>query len=120
MAASDSLDRYLLEPGSAYRYLRANGETCSDKDPRKTPEANVAKYEKMRQFLIDLEFDEEQRETLWKTLAAILNLGEVTFVDSEDNVAEVENVETANKGQSSSGNRISKTTNNSILDEFRF
>ncbi|KAK3908653.1 Neither inactivation nor afterpotential protein C [Frankliniella fusca] len=97
MAASSSLERYLLEPGSSYRYLRAGGETCSDKDPRNTQEANVAKYEKLRQFLVDLEFSEEERECLWKTLAAILILGEVTFVETDDNFAEVENPDTANK-----------------------
>lgn len=97
MSASSSLDRYHLEAGAGYRYLRANGETCSDRDPRRTPEANVAKFEKMRQHLVDLDFDEEQRETLWKTLAAILILGEVTFVDTEDNFAEVESPDTANK-----------------------
>lgn len=100
MVASSGLDRYMLEPGSGYRYLRANGETCSDKDPRRTPEANVEKYEKLRQCLIDLELDEDQRETLWKTLAAILILGEVTFVETEDNFADVENPDTANKGKS--------------------
>ncbi|KAL1458693.1 hypothetical protein WDU94_008823 [Cyamophila willieti] len=96
MEAAGELDKYFLEPGRKYRYLRA--EQTDDKipkGPRETPEDNVTKFQEIYQNLNDIEFDEIQMEMFSNVLAAILLIGEIQFESSAENTAELSNPEVA-------------------------
>lgn len=100
MEAAGELDKYFLEPGRKYRYLRAeHTDDKIPKGPRETPEENVAKFQEIYQNLNDIEFDEIQMEIFSNVLAAILLIGEVKFDSSDDNTAELANPEVAANGE---------------------
>lgn len=81
-----------------YRYLRIPESKRATKLPycRDDPAGNVTKYEEIEQNLRDLDFSEEQIETVRQMLAAILILGDVRFC-ADGNFSAIENVDVAKK-----------------------
>lgn len=64
---------------------------------RNEPQNNAVKFEELVESLklIDME---EHCEIIWKTLAAILILGEIRFIEGNNGEAELDNNDAANKG----------------------
>lgn len=64
---------------------------------RNEPQNNAVKFEELVESLklIDME---EHCEIIWKTLAAILILGEIRFIEGNNGEAELDNNNAANKG----------------------
>lgn len=99
LEASGNLRQYLLPQGRRMRYLRVydsdsmSGRRRSFK-VRNDPTGNAKKFEHVKECLKALEL-EEHCETIWRILAAILNLGDVRFIDTGNGEAEVHNIETA-------------------------
>lgn len=98
MSANGNLEKYLLEPGRSYRYLRIPETKPESKLTycRDDPEGNIDRYNKFEQNLIDLGFVDEQLDTIHRILAAILILGNVRYMD-DGKFAVVESIETAQK-----------------------
>ncbi|XP_046675327.1 neither inactivation nor afterpotential protein C isoform X3 [Homalodisca vitripennis] len=95
-----TLSKYNLEEGRNYRYLGTSGSENDHKvppGPREEPHRNIKKFKDFDQNLIDLEFDEAQREFIYKTLAAILLLGEIKFEKQDDGKAGLAGSDVANK-----------------------
>lgn len=91
---------YSLSPGRKYRYLRIGDKASGNKRSfkvRNDPQGNSLHFNTLVEDLRAMEM-EEHFDTIWKILAAILILGEVRFLDDNNGEAEIENVETANKG----------------------
>lgn len=59
---------------------------------------NAAKFQELMEHLKFLDM-EEHCETIWRTLAAILMLGEIRFVEGNNGEAELDNNEVADKGK---------------------
>lgn len=103
MAAKGLLEKYQLESGRSYCYLRLKIDD-KDKDskcpagPRENVDTSSEKFSKISQYLSDLQFEESQIEVIWKTLAAILLLGEVDYKDDDDGNADIKNEEIVDKG----------------------
>ncbi|XP_016842665.1 neither inactivation nor afterpotential protein C isoform X2 [Nasonia vitripennis] len=99
LEASGNLRQYLLPQGRRMRYLRVyeqdsvSGRKRSFK-VRNDPHGNARKFEHIKECLKALEL-EEHCETIWRTLAAVLNLGDVRFIEGNGGEAEVHNIETA-------------------------
>lgn len=100
--AEGRLGEYSLDGGRSYRYL---GTAGSDNDhkappgPREQPNKSSKKFKEFDKSLAYLEFDEYQRERIYKTLAAILLLGEIEFVKQDDGKAGLANNDHASKGK---------------------
>lgn len=101
LEATGALRQYSLTPGRRYRYLRINDKSSGNKKRsfkvRNDPHGNSKKFQEFKEALKLLEMDGDS-ETIWKTLAAILILGEVRFVEGNNSEAEIENTDLANKG----------------------
>ncbi|XP_049948905.1 neither inactivation nor afterpotential protein C isoform X1 [Schistocerca serialis cubense] len=90
-AAEGKLKQHGLNDGRQYRYLRAAPSSEADPatpvappqlaGPREDASGNVRRFKELRAALRDLGVDADQEATLWRTLAAILQLGEVRFQD---------------------------------------
>lgn len=65
---------------------------------RNDPAGNSLKFDELKETLKLLEMEEHQ-EVIWKTLAAILILGDVRFAEGSNGEAEVQNTELANRGK---------------------
>ncbi|XP_065353511.1 neither inactivation nor afterpotential protein C isoform X2 [Cloeon dipterum] len=95
------LSKYFLEPGRRHRYLRSvsapSGSSSQTYVPSDSNSAsnNSRQFETFKTALVDLEFGENNIETVKKILAAVLVLGEVRFRDSGNGKAEVENPKVA-------------------------
>ncbi|KAJ8686537.1 hypothetical protein QAD02_022331 [Eretmocerus hayati] len=99
LEASGNLRKYLLPQGRRMRYLRVyDSDSMSGRKRsfkvRNDPHGNSRKFDHIKECLRALEL-EEHCETIWRTLAAILNLGDVRFIENDAGEAEVHNVETA-------------------------
>ncbi|XP_046607249.1 neither inactivation nor afterpotential protein C isoform X1 [Neodiprion virginianus] len=94
------LRQYSLTPGRRYRYLRISDKTSGNKKRsfkvRNDPHGNSRKFQDFKEALKSLEMEAES-ETIWKTLAAILILGEVKFAEGNNSDAEIENSDVASK-----------------------
>ena len=93
---------YNLESGKHYRYLRrdideADRDSKAPSGPREKSKENVETFKKLEKILQDLDFEDEQRETIWKTMAAILLLGEVEFSSQEDGNADLKDTAVVEK-----------------------
>ncbi|KDR20620.1 Neither inactivation nor afterpotential protein C [Zootermopsis nevadensis] len=100
MEATDRLERYDLDAGRAYRYLRTQAADNCDENisgVREDPRGNVVKFQELEQHLLDLGFQDDQMDTVCGLIAAILNLGEVRFKLGREEEAELENPEVATK-----------------------
>lgn len=58
---------------------------------------NPAKLEKIVENLTLLEFETEESNTIWKVMAAILNLGELEYEVGDDGYASIGNMELVDK-----------------------
>ncbi|XP_071862177.1 STKc_myosinIII_N_like and MYSc_Myo21 domain-containing protein ninaC isoform X2 [Bombus fervidus] len=97
--AISKLKQYHLPPGRRMRYLRISEKGTERKRSfkvRNDPRGNVAKFEELKENLTILEM-EEYCETIWKILAAILNLGEIRFVEGNNGEADMDNNDAANR-----------------------
>ncbi|XP_076658179.1 STKc_myosinIII_N_like and MYSc_Myo21 domain-containing protein ninaC isoform X5 [Halictus rubicundus] len=93
------LSQYHLPPGRRARYLRISDKGTERKRSfkvRNDPRGNVVKFDELKENLRILEM-EEYCETIWKTLAAILSLGEIRFVEGNNGEAEMDNSEPASR-----------------------
>lgn len=102
MEATDRLERYDLDAGRAYRYLRTQAADNCDENisgVREDPRGNVVKFQELEQHLLDLGFQDDQMDTVCGLIAAILNLGEVRFKQDREEEAELENPEVATRGE---------------------
>jgi myosin heavy subunit len=101
MEANDRLAHYELNTGRMYHYLRVRPDDSNstyDTAVRENPKGNVEKFQELEQQLLDLGFQENQLETLYCMIAAILNLGEIQFKQEQDNEVEIVDPEAAAKG----------------------
>lgn len=98
MAATNNLSKYTLDAGRSYRYLRLPEERPSTKLAyiRDEPDANPARFAEFEQHLTAMDFSEAQLEVVRSTLAAILILGNVRYMN-EGKFAVVENADIAQK-----------------------
>ncbi|XP_014215430.1 neither inactivation nor afterpotential protein C isoform X2 [Copidosoma floridanum] len=99
LEAAGNLRQYLLPQGRRMRYLRVyDSDSMSGRKRsfkvRNDPHGNSKKFEQIKECLRLLEM-EEHCETLCYVLAAILNLGDVRFIENNTGEAEVHNIETA-------------------------
>ncbi|XP_050438811.1 neither inactivation nor afterpotential protein C isoform X2 [Adelges cooleyi] len=88
-AKSDGvLEQYHLVDGYQYRYLMRGEELIDDGQS-----ARVTNFNKLLSCLKDtLEFTDDQVNTIWRVLAAILNLGEILVIKGdEDGETKIEN-----------------------------
>lgn len=92
ISASNELEKYSLESGRGYRYLRIQEVPPTSKFPyiRDDPEGNVEKFATFESQLTSIGFEQEQLEVIRKILAAILILGNVRYMD-DGKFAAVEN-----------------------------
>lgn len=88
-ATEENQQKYYLLPDRSHRYLRIT-ENDSSITTRNNPESNVHKFQEIQDILKDFDFSEEQIETIYKLLAAILLLGEMKFKKGTSNIAEID------------------------------
>lgn len=93
MNAENDLEKYTLEPGRSYRYLRVPEERPNSKLDyiRDNVEANADRFRSFEGALLALDFAQQQLDAIRNTLAAILVLGNVRYT-SDGKFAAVENV----------------------------
>ncbi|XP_055545200.1 neither inactivation nor afterpotential protein C [Wyeomyia smithii] len=98
MEAEERLRDFSLERGRKYRYLRIPESYSGTKLKynRDNVQGNIQAFREFEQLLLLLEFSPELLETVYRTLAAILLLGEVRFRDA-DNGTELEDFVTPSK-----------------------
>ena len=99
LEASGNLRQYLLPQGRRMRYLRVyDSDSMSGRKRsfkvRNDPHGNARKFQHIKDCLKAMEM-EEHCETIWRILAAVLNLGDVRFIEGNGGEAEVHNIETA-------------------------
>ncbi|XP_050526951.1 neither inactivation nor afterpotential protein C [Daktulosphaira vitifoliae] len=84
----EMLEKYHLDKSCKYRYLSSNKESIVYGQG-----AKVSNFNKLLVCLKDaLEFTDDQVNTLWRVLAAILNLGELKIIkDEDDGEVKIEN-----------------------------
>ncbi|CAB0018434.1 unnamed protein product [Nesidiocoris tenuis] len=96
------LEKYNLEADKSYGYLRRN-ILEDDKDakvppgPREDAEGNVVMFKRVCTLLEDLGFVEDEVEVVWRTMAAIILLGEIEYKDDDDKNADISNTEVVDK-----------------------
>ncbi|KAK4879246.1 hypothetical protein RN001_007392 [Aquatica leii] len=93
--ASGELNKYLLTDDRQCRYLRIPANAKFDSRPRDNPKSNVKKFQKILEILKDFEFTEEEIQSILNTLAAIIILGDIDFIENEE--IEIANKECAMK-----------------------
>lgn len=101
MKAEGSLSKYSLMP-IEYKYLNRNPGNYSENcwgGAVNNPQQNVAKYKEILRLLEVLEFEPDQIEIVQKILAAIILLGEINFVEHEENSSKVDNIDVATQGK---------------------
>lgn len=87
--ADQVLKQYHLVEGKRYRYLVGD-----DLDERKKPKTNVKNFNKLLSCMKDsLEFTDDQLNTVWRILAVILNIGELTVSGDEEGEVKIEDNE---------------------------
>lgn len=87
--ADQVLKQYHLVEGKRYRYLVGD-----DSDERKKPKTNVKNFNKLLSCMKDtLEFTDDQLNTVWRILAVILNIGELTVSGDEEGEVKIEDNE---------------------------
>ncbi|XP_049532765.1 neither inactivation nor afterpotential protein C [Anopheles darlingi] len=98
MDAEERLKDFSLESGRSYRYLRISEAMSSDKLKycRDDVQGNVRSFKEFEQQLLGLELSQNILDTIYRTLAAILILGEVRFKETEG-MTELEDFEVIGK-----------------------
>lgn len=72
-------------------------EDGNSRTPRYDPESNVNKFRKLQDVFTEFDFAQDQIETIYKTLAAILILGDVRFKGAGGEDSQIENPEEVEK-----------------------
>lgn len=92
-SADQMLNQYHLIEDHRYRYLVGD-----ELDERKQSVSNVKNFHKLLVCMKDtLEFTDSQLNTIWRILAAILNVGELTISDEGDGDTKIEDCELITK-----------------------
>lgn len=94
MVSENLAEDYKLNTNRGYRYLRILEEERAER-PRVEINKNILKFKRIKDILREFEFTNEERDTIFRCLSAILILGEVRFQEREDECAAIANVETA-------------------------
>lgn len=95
--ADHVIKQYHLEEDCRYRYLVGD---VSEEQFRYQPTSNVKNFNKLLTCMKDtLEFTDEQLNTTWNILAAILNLGELSVSDDDDSEVKIESAELITKSK---------------------
>lgn len=93
--ADKVLSQYHLEENHRYRYLAGD-----DSDEQNDTKSHVKNFNKLLACMKDtLEFTDAQLNTIWRTLAAILNIGELTVSDEEDGETKLDDNELVTKSK---------------------
>lgn len=95
--AKNELTKYNLENHRSYKYLKINQNETKLTAPRYNQELNITKFGDLEEVLHSFNFSEEQIDTFYNTLAAILLLGEIKFKQDESEETAIENKEEADK-----------------------
>ncbi|XP_023311142.1 neither inactivation nor afterpotential protein C [Anoplophora glabripennis] len=85
-------EKYKLNTNRDYRYLKRE-EIDKTTLPKYDTEGNIIKFQKIVQYLEELQFTDDEMSTIYSVIAAILNLGEVQFYENEEGFAEIDNKE---------------------------
>lgn len=93
--ATGQLNKYELQDGRNYRYLRISLNLICNNRPVEDPQKNAKKFERILEIFQDYEFSADEIESVCNILAAILNLGEIHFRETE--FAEIEDEEPTKK-----------------------
>lgn len=96
LQAAGDFEKYKLKEERQYRYLRISEQQIGN-GPRYNREKNIEEFKSLETIMTSLDFTQEQKESIFNVLAAILNLGEVRFKQSEQGMAEIENKEYVSK-----------------------
>lgn len=100
MKEQEMLKKYYLEDKN-YSFLHRKHGTVSGNNPGgavNDPKTNALNHSYILRLLEVLEFEQEQIEIVHKILAAIILIGEIGFIETDDNGSEVNNPELVNKG----------------------
>jgi myosin heavy subunit len=84
------LERYHLNPDRQYRYLRVGNDGKSN-SPKFNVSRNLSKFKRILKILEDFQLGEEEMDTIFCIVAAVLTVGEIRFRESESEGAVVEN-----------------------------
>ncbi|XP_017777903.1 PREDICTED: neither inactivation nor afterpotential protein C [Nicrophorus vespilloides] len=93
----NKLNEYNLSPGRKHRYLRIPKDSPMKNRPRDDPERNAKQLKEFVETLNMFQFTDEQIESIFKSLASILILGDVRFKELSINMAEIENEDMVQK-----------------------
>lgn len=88
----DNRQKYHLLPGRSLRYLRIC-ESDSSTVPRHDSESNIQKFQEIENILKEFEFSQDQIESVYNILAAVLLLGEIKFKGQVGDNAEIDDNE---------------------------
>lgn len=94
------LKKYHLEDKNYFLLHRKHG-AVSENNPGgaiNDSKTNASNHTYILHLLEVLEFEQEQIEIVHKILAAIILIGEIGFIETDDNGSEVNNPELVNKG----------------------
>lgn len=93
--ADHMLNQYHLEENRQYRYL--GNDYLNERERAKT---NVKNFNKLLACMKDtLEFTENQLNAIWRILAAILNIGELSVSDEDEGEAKIDDFELINNSK---------------------
>lgn len=95
--AKNELPNYTLENHRSYKYLKVDQNENKQTAPRYNQDLNIKKFEDLQEVFRTFNFSEEQIDTIYNTLAAILLLGEINFKEGEADEAGIDNQEEVEK-----------------------
>lgn len=81
MEQEERLRDFFLSSGRSLNFLRTGKGVAKSKltHVRESPEENFRKFKQLERNLISLDFSQNQIDTIYRVLAAILLLGEINF-----------------------------------------
>ncbi|KAG5898728.1 hypothetical protein JTB14_020922 [Gonioctena quinquepunctata] len=92
LVAAGKHRKFRLNSNREYRYLRDSHNPKSDR-PKDEIDTNINKYTKISNYLQELEFSQDEINSINSAIAAILNLGEAEFDACDDLTAALVNRE---------------------------
>lgn len=91
------LEQYGLDERRCYRYL---AESNNADDRKQNSLSNFKNFKKLLTCMKDvLEFTDGQLNTVWRVLAAILNIGELSIFEDENGETTINDIETITKSK---------------------